>query len=316
MLLTREEFKEQVFARDKGCCVICGTTAVDAHHIIGRKYFSDGGYYLNNGASLCEVHHMDAETDRISAEYLYAVCGIRDVVVPDIDTPLTKYPRTFHFPWSPNLQNDDRMLESIEGFVGREVVVTEKMDGENTTMYRDAIHARSLDSGVHPTRYWVRGLWGAIKYEIPQNMRICGENLYAKHSILYNDLPTYFMVFNIWQDDTCLSWDETVEWCGLLGLNTVPVIYRGPWDQEHIRSLWNERDDSKEGYVVRVADSFSLLDYSRLVGKYVRQKHIRTSEHWMHQSIIPNGLRMNEERSIQTPFKAGHSRGTASHGPR
>ncbi len=41
-----------------------------------------------------------------------------------------KYPRTFHLPWSPGLTKDDKRIENLDGFIGREVVVTEKMDGE------------------------------------------------------------------------------------------------------------------------------------------------------------------------------------------
>lgn len=62
-LLTREEFKKQVFAKTNGkCCVLgCSCEAVDAHHIMDRKLWNDGGYYLSNGAPLCEKHHLDAE---------------------------------------------------------------------------------------------------------------------------------------------------------------------------------------------------------------------------------------------------------------
>ena len=45
-----------------------------------------------------------------------------------------KYPRTYHVPWSPGTTSDDRLLKSVDQFVGKRVVVTEKMDGENTTM--------------------------------------------------------------------------------------------------------------------------------------------------------------------------------------
>jgi len=48
-LLTRDEFREFVFKRDFKTCVMCSNPAVDAHHIIDRKQFIDGGYYLNNG---------------------------------------------------------------------------------------------------------------------------------------------------------------------------------------------------------------------------------------------------------------------------
>jgi hypothetical protein len=39
-----------------------------------------------------------------------------------------KYPRTFHFPWS-NATSDDRILDSFDYFLGKQVVVTEKVDG-------------------------------------------------------------------------------------------------------------------------------------------------------------------------------------------
>jgi hypothetical protein len=67
-LLSREEFKKQVFAKTKGKCCIsgCNCDAVDAHHIMDRKLWSDGGYYLSNGAALCAKHHLDAEQGRIT----------------------------------------------------------------------------------------------------------------------------------------------------------------------------------------------------------------------------------------------------------
>ena len=54
-----------------------------------------------------------------------------------------KYPKTRHFHFS-NTSSDDVILGDYSGFKGEEVVVTEKMDGENTTIYRDGMHAREL----------------------------------------------------------------------------------------------------------------------------------------------------------------------------
>ena len=45
-------------------------------------------------------------------------------------TGLVKYPRTWHLPWSEGKTKDDRTLSDCKQFEGREVVVTEKMDGE------------------------------------------------------------------------------------------------------------------------------------------------------------------------------------------
>lgn len=44
-----------------------------------------------------------------------------------------KYPRTFHLPWSESKTEDDKTLspQQVEKmFVGKQVVVTEKLDGE------------------------------------------------------------------------------------------------------------------------------------------------------------------------------------------
>jgi RNA ligase len=225
-LLTRDEFRDAVFTRDGHCCVFCRRPAVDAHHIIERRLWPDGGYYLDNGVSVCGDHHIRCETTEISIDEVRRAGGITRVIVPphlDADqiydkwgnpvlpngrrlkgelfndesvqrilarggmlrlfTDWVKYPRTYHLPWSEGIQDDDRTLESLDAFAGRRVVVTEKMDGENTSLYRDHLHARSLDGRHHPSRNWVKQFWSRLRADIPEGWRICGENLYARHSI-------------------------------------------------------------------------------------------------------------------------------------
>lgn len=204
-----------------------------------------------------------------------------------------KYPRTFHLPWSEGCTSDDKKLTTDRQFFDREVVVSEKRDGENTTMYRDYYHARSLDSAHHPSRDFVKSIWGQIRYMIPEGYRVCGENLYARHSIGYDNLSSYFEVFSIWDhNNMCLSWDDTEEFVYGLGLITVPVIYRGTYDQAKIRGLWNpEESDKVEGYVVRSAKSFHYDAFQNNVAKFVRKGHVQTDEHWMHSEITKNILK-------------------------
>lgn len=86
-LLTREEFKKQVFARTDGKCCVPGCTekAVDAHHIMDRKLWNDGGYYLSNGASLCAKHHLEAERGTITPMQCldYMNIPLHEVKTPD-----------------------------------------------------------------------------------------------------------------------------------------------------------------------------------------------------------------------------------------
>lgn len=205
-----------------------------------------------------------------------------------------KYPRTLHLPWSPGASDDDKILESVEHFQGREVVVTEKLDGENTSMYQDHYHARSTDSKNHPSRNFVKQIWGRVRHDIPFGYRLCGENVYAVHSIKYTALPEYFMLFTVYDPtNLCLSWDETVEWAKLLDLPAVPVLYRGVWDEEKVRACWTGKSlfgGDQEGYVVRVADAFPWADHHMHFAKYVRAGHVTTDEHWMSQPVVPNQL--------------------------
>jgi hypothetical protein len=176
-------------------------------------------------------------------------------------------------------------------FEGREIVVTEKMDGENTTLYNDHLHARSIDSKDHPSRSWVKQFWGnTIKGNLSDEERICGENCYAKHSILYNDLPSYFLGFSFWRNDLCLSWDDTLISFEVLGVTPVPTLFRGKLHSyETLQDLEASLDlERVEGYVVRLASEFYYADFAKSVAKYVRAKHVQTSEHWMNQAVIPN----------------------------
>lgn len=210
-------------------------------------------------------------------------------------TNRVKQPRTYHLPWSQGIHDDDRVMPSIKRFIGERVIVHTKMDGENTTCYNDYIHARSIDGPSHPSRDWIKGLWGGFRHDIPQDWRVVVENMFAQHSIAYDDLPSYAIGFAIWNErNICLPWDDTKDWLNLLGIEPCPVIYDGIFDEKLIRGLYDERRDwaTCEGYVMRIAGSFSYAEYRHCVGKFVRAGHVQTNKHWMHgQRIVPNKLR-------------------------
>jgi hypothetical protein len=333
-LLTRDQFREAVFSRDGYRCVICNEPAQDAHHIIERRLFPDGGYYLENGASLCGKDHIRAEETTLSCDDIRRAAGITRVVLPPhlyddqsydkwgnpimengtrlrgdlfydesvqkILTPVlgiftnrVKYPRTYHLPYSPGIGKDDRIQYDLSGFEGKEIIITEKMDGENTTLYCDYLHARSLDYTTHPSRHWAKTIWSRIAYDISQNWRVCCENLYATHSIPYDNLPGYLLMFSVWDDkNICLSWDETVEWSKLLELPMVPELYRGKWNSKVIVNIAEETVEKNggEGIVVRVADKIPYSQFRYKVVKYVREGHVQTHDHWMRQRVTRNQL--------------------------
>ena len=214
-----------------------------------------------------------------------------------VETPnRVKHPRTPHLPWSPGATNDDRMLSDVSCFQGKRVIVTLKMDGENTTIYPDGYsHARSTDASPHPSRTRVRALAAEVGRDIPEGWRICGENVYAVHSIRYNDLPDFFLVHSIWEGDTCLSWGEVEYWSDLLELTTVPVIWYGPMpSEEELTKIFSPYADAHEGYVVRVEDEFDAADFGSSVAKWVRPHHVQTDQHWMAGEMETNSLAPSE----------------------
>ena len=188
--------------------------------------------------------------------------------------PYTRYQRTYHLPWS-NMTRDDRILENVSAFEGREVVVTEKMDGANITIYRDYIHGRSvkpLAGGDENGR--LKTMHATMAHNIPEGWRLCGEHVLPKHSIRYSALPAIFELFSVWDErNECLSWDETQEWAALLDMEMVPALYRGPWDEKLVRGLFTPvkaDGDEMEGYVVRLARRFSYGEFRRCMAKFVR----------------------------------------------
>lgn len=329
ILLSRDMFRQAVFTRDNHKCVFCGKPAVDAHHIMERRLWPDGGYYLANGASVCEEHHIQCEKTLISVEDVRIACGINSIIVPphlyddhqydkwgnpvlqngnrlrgelffdesvqkilhDVIPQFVeyvKYPRTHHLSWSESVNEDDRVIQNMDRFIGKRVIVTEKMDGECSTLYRNYTHARSVDGRSHSTRDWLKQHWSQFSSDIPEGWRVCGENLYAKHSIQYDNLESFFMGFSVWNDtNICLSWDDTMEWFQLLGVQPVPVLYDGIYDETIIKNLWDpSKYDTSEGYVVRLADSFGYQDFRYCCAKYVRKNHVQTVKHWMHGQRI------------------------------
>jgi hypothetical protein len=212
-------------------------------------------------------------------------------------TAYYKYPKTWHLKNSrPDPKGNDRAHSNYDHFIGKEVVITEKLDGESTSLYCDKIHARSIDSGHHPSRAWVKALHASIKSRIQPNYRICGENLQAKHSILYEALPSYFFVFGVYDDKNfCLSWDDTMKYAAELGLCVVPVLFRGIWDQEKAHQCYTGKsvfgNSSQEGYVVRVADKFHYDDFAISTSKFVKPSFVPgDTEHWSKSTYTPNKL--------------------------
>jgi RNA ligase len=217
-----------------------------------------------------------------------------------------KYNRTFHVPWSKGATNDDKIATSMDKLIGVPIVITEKMDGSNTSLERDGCFARTHSGPpTHPSFDMLKALQASLKQYLPKGIQYFGEWCFALHSIAYNALPNYFLLFGIrdvyvpdfpnWYD-----WDSVETMAQGLGLVTVPVLFKGEVSsekelQELTESFMNQPSACggiREGVVVRVQREFKDEEFPFCVMKCVRANHVQTSEHWKDQEIIRNKLKV------------------------
>jgi hypothetical protein len=212
-----------------------------------------------------------------------------------------KYNRTPHFPWSKGCTNDDKIAEDISSLISKRIVITEKMDGSNTSLEAEGCFARThAGPPTHLSFDGLKALHANIKYKIPSNIQLFGEWCYALHSIAYSKLPAYFLLFNVrnLETNTWSSWEEVELWADEIGVPTVPLLFKGTCDSEVNLQKLTEKfmiepsicGGLREGIVARVESEFSDDLFSKSIAKNVRKNHVQTSEHWKDQEIIKNKL--------------------------
>lgn len=203
---------------------------------------------------------------------------------------MSKYGRTYHLPWSPGTTSDDRISKSVESLLGIDIVVTEKLDGENCGMTDGGVYARS--HATFTTSAWSREVRALHKQEIENSLGegvfLFGENMEGIHSIEYLNLTSYFYIFGVRDNGIWIPWSKVEEYSYLLDLPTVPVLFRGKVETE--KELKDLTEDlvsqpsalggNREGIVVRNAGEFSNEDFGTNVMKWVRKNHVKTDTHW------------------------------------
>jgi hypothetical protein len=227
-----------------------------------------------------------------------------------MDSP--KYNRTYHLPWSPGATNDDKIGTDLSRLIGCPIVITEKMDGSNTSLESEGCFSRShAGPPSHPSFSPLKALHASLKHIITPHTQLFGEWCYAKHSIEYSELPGYFMLFNIRYLGTDLleggsgptvwcEWEAVEMVAEYMGIPTTPVLFKGQVNSEAelkdlVQSLMIQPSACggiREGVVVRIQDHFHETDFSTCVMKCVRANHVQTSEHWKDQEIVKNKLKL------------------------
>ena len=202
---------------------------------------------------------------------------------------MSKYPRTLHMPFSPEVHSDDKVLHDLSRFVGRRVIGSEKADG-GCTGINENLYARSHSTPTScPTFDYIKNVhFHAKKHLFNKEYMYFGENLYAVHSIVYTKLKDYFYLFGISGKKEFLSFEDMEKEAKRLNFETVPVVFDGIFNSEkEIKEFFDKEikkesfwGGDREGFVLRIADSFPNEDFSKNVVKYVRKGHVQSDKHW------------------------------------
>lgn len=205
-----------------------------------------------------------------------------------------KYPSTPHSRFSLTVHRDDTYHPDEETFLNKRVVITEKIDGGNTCLFRGEVYARSIEAPSRDGWMAMVRKWHAHKSLSFPNHVFNGEDVYGVHSIKYEPLPEnkLFYLFCVRTDQPVpwwrLSWDETEAMAEQLGVPTVPVRFRGVFTKTSQIEDWfkknlplpSELGGECEGFVLRVEDGFDDRKAHFNVVKFVRPHHVQTDQHW------------------------------------
>lgn len=208
-----------------------------------------------------------------------------------------KYEKTFHvFPVTKKYNLDATTFQRL---LAGEVVVEEKMDGSNTGIIRHhkGFVLQNRNSLVGPSvheQFDFFHNWANVQnynkiMAVPENTLIYGELLYAVHTIYYDRLPDYFLVFDVRQNGSWLNYVDRAVFCATYGFSMVPLIATGSFTAEQLKKLVPAKSaygDMSEGIVVK---RYAKHGYFR--GKIVKPEFIKTleeSDHWTKYNVERN----------------------------
>ena len=169
--------------------------------------------------------------------------------------------------------------------------MTEKLDGENTTIYADATRMRAACRPATTRRARECGRSPAALPLAACGWRLRGKQ-YGRHSIAYDALPSYFQLFAVY-DSGNISLSGMRRRGGRSGWKSISCRCCTGASSTRLRVLSllaAAFGPEREGVVVRWASAFAREEHVGADGKLVRKDHVKTDQHWMSAAVVPNRL--------------------------
>jgi hypothetical protein len=249
-----------------------------------------------------------------------------------------RYPRTHHLEGS-RLQHGDHDLDQVPlaELRGAYCVIEEKLDGANAGISLDAHGRVRLQSRGHVLaggarerhfdlfKQWARTHEAVLAERLRGGLTLYGEWLYAKHTVFYDELPHYFLEFDIREADGSfwstarrlahladspvasmpVLWQGVVSDPARLPELVATSLYKSPRWRDRLREAARaagvdpdrcarETDpaDEAEGLYVKVEDPERQIVLARY--KWIRASFLTavvdSGSHWLARPIVPNRL--------------------------
>ena len=219
-----------------------------------------------------------------------------------------RFPHTPHIAWLG--EGDSRKdkilsLQELSELLTGEVVVEEKIDGANIGFSLDENGSLQVQNrGAYleqPYRGqfsrlngWLGQFSYKLKIHLPDDIIVFGEWCAARHTLPYDHLPDYFLLFDLYDKKEKKFWSvcRRNEWAKKIGMHTVPSIERGRFSPDRLQDLLIHtrsafRDGHVEGLVVRNDD----LQWNQKRGKLVRADFVQAMDtHWSRKQLEWNAL--------------------------
>ena len=240
-----------------------------------------------------------------------------------------RFPHTPHLAWlGSGVPRDDKVLDGreVERFLERELVVEEKVDGANLGIsVDDELRLRFQMRGQYLSEpyagqfsrltSWASPMKDELALALSEGLVLFGEWCAARHSLDYDALPDWFLVFDVYDRVAERFWSTSRRdrFAARVGLSTVPRIAEGVFRFDELKDDLLQRPSClrngvMEGIVLRREDDDWGIDRSKLV----RPEFVQSIEaHWSSKGIEWNRLCCSCPAPATHP---GRARTFAQHG--
>lgn len=221
-------------------------------------------------------------------------------------TKFFRFPHTPHIAWlATGEPREDKVLspEEAELLLAGNVVVEEKLDGANLgfSVSVDGV-LRAQNRGQYlPQPFqgqfvrlcpWLTAHEDKLFDALGSQLVAFGEWCAARHSLDYELLPDWWLVFDVYNRTTRQFWSTARRnaWAADLGLVTVPRLHAGHVDMRQLREWVNTkqsqfRKSNLEGLIIRRENG----DWLEQKAKLVRADFTQTIEtHWRSRPLVWN----------------------------